>query len=328
MEVRKLVEALSEVEDDRSVLLKNNDMLRFENEHLEKHRVDTIAETALLLEQLADLSTKCTGLTEEVKTLSDTLEDAEDDKVGLSRSIDKLNDENNRLLKKLANSRKTVKEMKSYVPAENLDKLSLENAKLESEIIEMKERLDRHKTSTSAKNLAKLKVENLRQEKELAHAREQLSHIQPTQDPETLCELGEDQKCLEEELACANTSLDTLRSFLAHLATVTAAYAASGVGINPPAYLDGSDWPADFATDECGIANPNTMEYPWVEVADHAADIKLSSQDGETEIPHTNTNLWRPDAPAFVPPSMVNDNTGSRLSTELTSSAADIVNAG
>ena len=328
MEVRKLVEALSEVEDDRVVLLKNNDMLRFENEHLEKHRVDTIAETALLLDQLADLSTKCTGLTEEVKTLSDTLEDAEDDKVGLSRSIDKLNDENNRLLRKLADSRKTVKEMKSYVPVENLEKLLLENAKLESELVEMKERLDRYKTSTSAKNLAKLKVENLRQEKELAHVREQLSQTEPTADPETLRELGDDRNRLEEELACANTTLDLLRSFLAHLATVTAAYAASGLGINPPTYLDGSDWPGIFATDECGIANPNSMDYPWVEAAGHAADIKPSSQDGETEIPHTNANHWRPDAPAFVPPSMVNDNTGSRSSTELTSSAADIVNAG
>lgn len=327
MEVRRLVEALSEAEDDKIVLIKNNDMLRFENEHLEKHRVDTIAETALHLEQLGDLSTKCNGLTEEVKKLSDTLEDAEDDKVGLSRNIDKLNDENNRLLKKLADSRKIVKEMKSYVAAENLDKLSLKNTTLESELAEMKERLDRHKTSASAKNLAKLKVENLRQEKELAHLREQLSQSRPTVDPEMPRELGDDKKRLEEELACANTTLDHLRSFLAHLATVSAAYAASGVGINPLTYLDGSDWPANFDTNECGIANPNSMDYPWVEVANHAADAEPSSPDGDTEIAHTSVKVWRPDAPAFVPPSMVADNTGSCSFTELTSSAADVVKA-
>ena len=296
MEVRRLVESLSEAENDLVVLFKNNDMLKFENEHLEKHRVDTIAETALLLEQLENLSTKCNGLTEEVKELSDTLEDAEDDKVALSRSIDKLSDENNHLQKKLADSHKTIKEMKS-------------------------------KTSASANNLTKLKVENLQQEKELAHAREQLSQIQSTANPETLRGLGDDKKRLEEELACANTTLDHLRSCLTHLATVSAAYAASGVGINSPTYLDGSDWPADFATDECGIANPNSMDYPWVEVANHAADTKLSSPDGDTEIAPTTVNLWRPDAPEFVPPSMVNDNTSSGSFTEPASSAADIVKA-
>ena len=327
MEVRRLVESLLEAEDDKIVLVKNNDMLRLENEHLEKHRVDAIAETTLLLEQLGDLSTKCNGLTEEVKKLSDTLEDAEDDKVGLSRSIDKLNDENNDLLKKLADSRKTVKEMKSYISTENQDKLSLENAKLESELAEMKKTLDRHKTSASAKNLAKLKVENLRQEKELAHAREQLSQIKPTVNPETLRELGDDKKRLEEELACANTTLDHLRSFLAHLATVSAAYATSGVGIHPPTYLDGSDWPSNFATNECGIANPNDMDYPWVEVANHTADAEPSSPNGDTDIAHTSVNLWRPDAPAFVPPSMVDDNAGSGSFPEPTSSAADTVEA-
>lgn len=327
MEVRRLGEALLEAEDDRIVLLKNNDMLRFENEHLEKHRVDAIAETALLLEQLEDLSTKCNGLTEEVKMLSDNLEDAEDDKVGLSRSIDKLNDENNNLLKKLSDSRKTVKEMKSYILTKDLDRLSLRNTNLETELAEMKERLDRHKTSVSAKNLAKLKVENLRQEKELAHAREQLSLIQPTVDPEALRELGNDKVRLEEELACANTTLHHLRSCLAHLATVSAAYAASGVGIDAPTHPDGSDWPANFATNECDIANPNSMDYPWVEVANYTADAKPFLLDRDTEVAHTSVNLWRPDAPAFVPPAMVNDDTGSGSFTEPTPSIADIVKA-
>lgn len=289
--MRRLVESLSEAEDDKIVLVKNNDMLRFENEHLQKHRVDTIAE---------------------VKKLSDTLEDAEDNKVGLSRSIDKLNDENNRLLKKLADSRRTVKEMKSHISTEHLDKLSLANAMLASELTEIKERLDRHKSSASAKNLAKLKVENLRQEKELAHAREQLSLIKPTVDSETLRELGEDKKRLEEELTCANTTLDHLRAFLAHLATITAAYA---------------DWPANFATNECGIANPNSMGCQWVEVANHAADAKPSSPGGDIEIAPTSVNFWRPDAPAFVPPSMVNDNTGSGSFPEPTSSAANVIKA-
>ena len=327
MEVRRLGEALSEAEDDRIVLLKNNDMLRVENENLEKHRVDTIAEIALLLERLEVMSTKCDGLTEEVKTLSDTLEDAEDDKVGLSRSIDKLNDKNNDLVNKLSDSRRTVKEMKSYILTKDLDKLSMRNTDLETELAEMKEKLDRHKSSVSAKNLAKLKVENLRREKDLAHAREQLSQIQPTVDPKALRELGDDKKRLEEELACANTALDHLRSFLAHLATISAAYAAPGVGIDASTFPNGSEWPANFPADECGIANPNSMDYPWVEVANHAADAKPSSTDADTEMAHKSVNLWRPDAPAFVPPSMVNDDTGSGSFTEPAPSVADSVNA-
>ena len=312
--MRRLVERLSEAEDDKNVLSKDVDKLRFKNENLEK-------DMALLCEDID-------GLNDEVKELNDTLEEAEDDKVGLSRNVDKLYDENSRLVKELADSKNTLEEMKSYVLTQNLDKLSLEKSNLESEVADMKERLDRHKTSASAKNLAKLKVENLRQEKELADAREQLNHIQPTVDPETLRELGDDNKRLEEELACANSTLDHLRSFLAHLATVSAAYAASSAGANLLTNLDGSNWPADFATDQCGIANPNSMDYPWVEVADHGADEKPSSLDGDAEISNTNVNLWRPDAPAFVPPSMFNDNIGSCSLTEPTSSVADIVNEG
>ena len=324
MEVRRLVERLSEAEDDKNVLIKDVDKLRVKNEHLEKDTANTIAETALILQELEDLSMKCNGLNEEVKELSDTLEEAEDDKVGLSRNVDKLNGENNRLVKELAESKNTLEEVKSYVLAENLDKLSLEKANLESEVADMKERLDRHKNSASAKQLAKLKMENLRQEKELANAREQLNHIQPTVDPETLRGLGDDNKRLEEELASANATLDHLRSFLAYLAAVTAAYATSSAETNLYTSVDGSNWPA---TNQCGTANRNSMEYPWLEVANHATDAKPSSLDGDTEGSHTNVNIWRPDAPAFVPPSMVNDNTGSCSFTEPTSSVANIVNA-
>ena len=244
------------------------------------------------------------------------------------RNVHKLSDENDRLVKELADSKSALEEAKSYVLTHNLDKLSLEKANLESELAEMKERLDRHKTSASAKNLAKLKVDNLRQEKELANAREQLNHIQPTVDPETLRELGDNHERLEEELACANATLDHLRSFLAQLSTVSAAYAASSAGTNLLTNLDGSNWPADFTTDQCGIANSNSMDYPWVEVAKQGADAKPSSLDGDTEICHTKFNVWRPDAPAFVPPSVANDDTGSCSFTEPTSSVADIVKEG
>ena len=307
-----LAEKLLEIEDDKSVLIKTVDKLRSENEHLEKDMADTVAKTALVLEEYD-------GIDDEVKELNDALEEAEDDKVSLSRNVDKLNDENNRLVKELADSKNTLEEMKSYILTHDLGKLSMEKANLESEVADMKESLDRHKTSASAKNLAKLKVENLRQEKELAKAKEQLNDIQPNVDPEMLRELGDDNKRLEEELACANTTLDHLRSFLAQLSTVSAAYAASSAGTNFLTSLDGSNWPADFATDQCGIVNPNSMNYPWVEVAEHGADAKASSLDGDTEISRTNVNLWRPDAPAFIPPSMVDDNSGSSSFTEPTS---------
>ena len=328
MEVRRVVERLSEAEEDKIELIKNVDELRFKNEHLEKDKADSIAKTASLLKDIEDLSVICCGLNEEVKELSDTLEEAEDDKAGLSRNVDKLNEENNHLVKELADTKNTLEEMRSDVRTENLHKLSMENANLESEVADMKEILDRQKSSASAKNLAKLKVENLRQEKELAKAREQLNHIQPTVDPETLHELDDDNKRLEEELAYANTTLDHLRSFLAQLATDPAAYAALSVATNLLTNLDGSNWPANIATDQSGVANPNSMDYPWVEVADHGADGKSSSLDGDTEISHPNFNLWRPDAPEFVPPSMANDDRGSCPFTERTSSVANIVNAG
>lgn len=305
--MRRLVERLSEAEDDKNVLSKDVEKLTIKNEELEKER-------ARLCEEFERLD-------DEVKDLSAALEEEEDIEVDLSRSIHKLKDENDRLVKELADSKNALEEMKSYVLTQNLDKLSLEKVNLESEVAELKERLDRQKSSASVKHLAKLKAENIRQEKELASAREQLNDIQPTVDPETLRELGDDNKRLEEELACANTTLDHLRSFLAQLSTVSAAYAASSAGTNLFTNVDGSNWPAELATDQYGIANPNSMDYPWVEVAEHGADAKHSSVDGETEVVHTSVNnVWRPDAPAFVPPSKANDDTGSCSSTEPTSS--------
>ena len=312
MEVRRLVERLSEAEDDKNGLIKDVERLTLENEHLEK--------------EMARLSEEINGFEDEVNDLNAALEEEEDHKVVMSRNIHKLNDENDRLVKELADSKVMVEEMKSYVPAHHLDMLSLEKANLESEVAEMKERLDRHKSSASARNLAKLKVENVRLEKELASARKQQSQIEPTVYPQTLRELGDNKKRLEEELACTNATLEHLRSFLAQLSTVSAAYAASGFGANLFTNVDGSDWPADFATDQSGIANQNNMDYPWVEVTEHGADAKASSLDGDTAITPTNVNIWRPEAPAFVPPSVVSDNTASCSLTEPTPSVADIVN--
>ena len=312
MEVRRLVERLSEAEDDKNVLIKDVERLTLENEHLEKER--------------ARLSEEANGFEDEVNDLSAALEEEEDHKVAMSRNIHKLNDENDRLVKELADSKDMVEEMKSYVPAHRLDMLSLEKANLESEVAEMKERLDRHKSSASARNLAKLKVENVRLEKELASARKQQSQIEPTVCPQTLRELGDNKQRLEEELACTNATLEVLRSFLAQLSTVSAAYAASSAGTDFFTNHDGSNWPDDFATDQNGIANSNNMAYPWVEVAEHGADAKASSLDGDTAVTPTNVKIWRPDAPAFVPPSVVSDNTGSCSLTEPTTSIADIVN--
>ena len=313
MEVRRLVERLSEAEDDKNALSKDVEKLTIKSEHLEKERVR--------------LFEKVEGLEDEVKDLNAALEEEEDDKVTLSRNVYKLNDENDRLIKELTDSKNILDEMKSYVLAHDLDKLSLEKANLESEVAEMKERLNRHKSSASAKNLAKLKLENLRQEKELESAKEHLNHIQLTVGLETLREL-DNNKRLEEELACTNATLDHLRSFLAQLSTVSAAYAASSAGTNLFTNVDGSNWPADFATDQSGIANPKSMNYPWVEVAEHSADAKASSLDGDTAVAPINFNLWRPDAPAFVPPSVVSDKTVSCSFTEPTPSVADIVNEG
>ena len=314
MEVRRLVERLSEAEDDKNLLSKDVERLTLENEHLEKERVG--------------LSAEVNGFEDEVKDLNAALEEEEDYNLAMSRNMLKLNDDNDCLVKELADSKNMVEKMKSYVPANHLDMLSLEKANLESEVAEMKERLDRHKSSASAKNLAKLKVEKLRLEKEVESAREQLNQIQPTVDPETLRELSDENKRLEEELACTNATLDHLRSFLAQLSTVSAAYAASGAGVDLFTNVDGSNWPADFAPDQSGIANLNNMDYPCVEVAKHGADPKASSLDGATSLSPKNVNLWRPDAPAFVPPSMVSDNTGSCSFTKPTSSVADIVNEG
>ena len=69
MEVRRLVERLSEAEDDKSVLSKDVERLTIKNEHLETEK--------------AHLSEEVDQLDDEVKGLTAALEEEEDDKMAL-----------------------------------------------------------------------------------------------------------------------------------------------------------------------------------------------------------------------------------------------------
>lgn len=188
----KTIEQLREAEEDKIALYKDLDNLKARNDELAQQLatsrsvLDQVGhETDLTTGRIQSLELRNVQLEAELNDMSNTLEDAEDQIVALTRNLEKLKIENALRAKKIMDTSRhqAHRETQEKLVVSMKSDLAEENAHLKRETADANLAYNLILSTVTATNMDLLTAQNHHLELELAKANERLTQVNPTPGP-------------------------------------------------------------------------------------------------------------------------------------------------